>query len=102
MENIYTAYTKVIQGVTFYFVKKYKTFPELKEVPDILESYGMHSDFDRACSIAMIDDKLIKEQLLNKLQNDPNKAKVIHLNAPKNITAHNNEEPQRKDAQKAI
>ena len=102
MENIYTAYTKVIQGVTFYFIKKYKTFPELKDVPDILESYGMHSDFDRACSIAMIDDKLIKEQLLNKLQNDPNQAKVIHINAPKNITAHNDGSQLEDAAQKAI
>lgn len=97
MENFYTAYTKAIQGVTFYFVKKYLTFPEYKDVPDVLESYGMHTDFDKACEIAKIDDKIIKEQLLINLQNDPNQAKVIHINASKNIADINGET----DAQQA-
>ena len=59
MENIYTVYTKIINGLTFYFVKKYKTIPEYNDLPPILESYGMHSDFDKACSIAMTNSKPI-------------------------------------------
>ena len=92
MENYYTAYTKVINGVTFYFVKKYKTFPEYKDVEPILESYGMHTDFDKACHIAMIDDKVTKEQLLNSLEQNLNTAKLIQMNGDRVVN----------DKQKAI
>ena len=89
MENYYTAYTKVIDGVTFYFVKKYKTFPEYQDVRPILENYGMHSDFDKACKIAMIDDKAIRRQLLNNLEQNLTTAKLIQMNSGQLITSIN-------------
>src|SRR6266516_7672641 len=71
MENFYTVYTKEINGSTFYFVKKYITFPEYRDVPDILESYGMHTDFNRACSISRVDDQVVMEQLFNDMKQLP-------------------------------
>lgn len=86
MENFYTAYTRVVQNTTFYFVKKYITFPEYKDVPGVLDSYGMHTDFNRACKIAVINDKEIRKQLLANLQVNPNSAKVIHMNVGQDIS----------------
>jgi hypothetical protein len=68
MKPFYTAYAKSINGITFYFVKSFQTFPEYKNVPPILQSYGMHTDFKRACSIAQVTDKEIKLQLLNEIE----------------------------------
>lgn len=68
MKTFYTAYAKSIDGTTFYFVKSFQTFPEYKSVPPILLTYGMHTDFDRACSIAQITDREIKSQLLNEIE----------------------------------
>ena len=87
MENFYTAYTKVVQDTTFYFVKKYVTFPEYKEASAVLESYGMHTDFNRACDIALINDKEIRNFLLADLEKNPNNAKVIHMNVANDISA---------------
>ena len=87
MENFYTAYTRVVQGTTFYFVKKYVRYPEYKDVAGVLESYGMHADFNRACQIALINDKEIINNLLADLEKNPNNAKVIHMNAAKDISA---------------
>ena len=87
MENFYTAYTKVVQNTTYYFVKKYVTFPEYKDVPGVLESYGMHTDFNRACGIASVNDEEIRKRLLADLQNNPNSAKVIHMGITKGISA---------------
>ncbi len=79
MENFYTSYTKVVQGKTYFFVKKFLRFPEFNNVPDVLVGYGMHAEFDRACNIAMIQDANIKLQLLNNMGNNVEKAKVIEL-----------------------
>jgi hypothetical protein len=87
MENFYTAYTRVVQNTTFYFVKKYMTFPEYRDIPGVLESYGMHTDFNRACQIAQINDKEIRNNLLTELENNPISAKVIHMNMTKDISA---------------
>jgi hypothetical protein len=88
MENFYTAYTRVVQDTTFYFVKKYVTFPEYKDTSPVLESYGMHTDFNRACEIALINDQEIRSYLLADLENNPNTgAKVIHMNLAKDVTA---------------
>ena len=92
MENFYTAYTKVIENKIHYFVKKFMIFPEFKDVAPVLESYGMHTDFDKACHIAMIDDKVTKEQLLNSLEQNLNTAKLIQMNGDKVVN----------DKQKAI
>lgn len=83
MENFYTAYTKTINGVAFYFVKQYQTFPEYKNVPPVLENYGMHTDFKKACKIAMISDKAIQQHLLDTLPNNTISAKLIRMNRSK-------------------
>ena len=80
MENFYTAYTKVIENKTYYFVKKYLIFPEFKDVAPVMESYGMHTDFNKACSIASVNDPKIREQLLNEAEGTIQQAKVIDLN----------------------
>lgn len=68
MENFYSAYVRIVDGNSFYFVKKYQLFPELKGVPAILDTYAMHTDFEKACKIAMISDKAVQQQLINELQ----------------------------------
>lgn len=83
MENFYTAYTKTINGVTFYFVKQYETFPEYKNVPPSLKNYGMHTNFHKACKIAMIKDRTIQKQLLDTVKNTTNSAKLIRMNDSK-------------------
>ena len=83
MENFYTTYRKTINGVTFYFVKKYQTFPEYKDVSPVLENYGMHTDFKKACKIAMISDKAIQKQLSDTLENNAAQTKVVRLNNSK-------------------
>src|SRR6266496_3878426 len=83
MENFYTAYTKTINGASFYFVKQYQTFPEYKNVPPVLENYGMHTDFKKACKIAMISDEAIQQQLFDTLPNSTVSAKLIRMNRSK-------------------
>ena len=70
MENFYSAYVRTVNGDTYYFVKKYQVFPEYKEVPPILDSYAMHTDFEKACKIATVCDKAIQQQLINELQHN--------------------------------
>lgn len=79
MENIYSAFTKVINNTTFYFVKRYSHFPDLKGVPDALEGFGMHSDFDKACAIALINDEAIRQQLWLQVQPMQADSKVIEM-----------------------
>ena len=79
MENFYTAYTKVVQKTTFYFVKKYITFPEYRDVPGVLESYGMHADFNKACEIAAVNDKQVRKSLFADLQDNESSAKIIYM-----------------------
>lgn len=80
MENVYASYTKRIQATTFFFVKKFVVFPDLKDVPPMLEGYGMHTDFDQACTIAGVKDSEIKKQLLNEIECGTPQAKIIELN----------------------
>ena len=79
METFYTAYTKLLDYKTYYFVKKFTAFPEFKDVSPILESYGMHTDFDQACSIAGLTDSAIKEQLLQQAEENIHRAKIVEL-----------------------
>ena len=79
MENIYTAYTKLVDNKTYYFVKKFLSFPEFKDVAPVLESYGMHTDFNKACNIAGIDNS-VREQLLKEANATLQQAKIIDLN----------------------
>ncbi|MGB4845882.1 MAG: hypothetical protein WBP16_15560 [Ferruginibacter sp.] len=74
MEHLYTVHTKIIEGKTYYFVKKLLAFNEFKGLAEVVIGYGMHIDFDKACSIAGIQDAAIRQSLLldleecNKLQ----------------------------------
>lgn len=86
MENYYTAYIKVIQNTTFYFVKKFTIFPEFKDMPPVLESLGMHKDFNRACDIASVKDLTTRKNLFEEVQNQDISAKIIHMNISTDIS----------------
>jgi hypothetical protein len=79
MEIIYTAYTREVNNQIFYFVKEFTFFPEYENTPKVLNKYGMHSDFFRACDIAKIYDEAIINNLLNQLHILPESAKVIPI-----------------------
>lgn len=81
METFYTAYTKFLDYKKYFFVKKFTAFPELKDVSPILESYGMHTNFDKACSIAGLTDASIKEQLLQQAEESTQRAKIVELDS---------------------
>ena len=79
MKTFYTAYTKSINGSNFYFVKTYHTFPEYQNIPPVMESFGMHTNFKKACKIAQVDDPAIQKQLFNEIENNAAACKVIPL-----------------------
>lgn len=81
MENFYNAYSKMVNGQTYFFVKKYLTFPEFNNVPDVLAGYGMHSDFGKACKIAMVTEPEIIERLRVSASKAEETAPVIHLSS---------------------
>ena len=83
MEYSYNAYTKLIDNQTYFFVKKYLQFSELKDVEPILTNYGMHLDFYKACSIASINDPAIREQLFREANATIQQAKVVDFNGVK-------------------
>lgn len=80
METYYTAYTKLLDFKTYYFVKKFTSFPELKNVAPVMDAYGMHTNFDKACSIAGVTDADIKATLLEQANDSRHTAKVFALN----------------------
>ncbi len=79
METFYKAYTKIVQNKQYYFVKRYLSFPEYKEVEDILDGYGMHTDFNRACDIAAVNNSTVRKRLLLDMQSPSPMAKIIEL-----------------------
>ncbi|MGN6531915.1 MAG: hypothetical protein ACTHK0_09205 [Ginsengibacter sp.] len=86
MENNYQAYTKEIDGKVFYFVKKFSSFPEFENFPQVLDSMGMHTDFYKACNIAKVYDEIVIHKLMNDLHILPESARVIHLHRVKAVT----------------
>lgn len=86
MESIYTASTKVVNGMNFYFVKKYTVFSEYNGAPKILDSLGMHTNFYSACNIAKVYDELIINKLMNEVHIIPETAKVVHMKAVRAMT----------------
>ena len=80
MKKIYKSYNKVIDGTTYFFVKQFLVFPEIPNVEPILEKYGMHTDFNKACNIAALHDKVIKKKLLQDIENEQSLVKVIEIN----------------------
>jgi hypothetical protein len=86
MEHIYDAYTREINGKTFYFVKKYSVFPDVKDCPPVLENMGMHTNFHKACGFARIQDETAIGSLMSQVHIVPQSARVIHLPKVKSIT----------------
>lgn len=80
MKKIYKSYNKVIDGTTYFFVKQFLVFPEIPNVEPILEKYGMHTDFNKACNIAALHDEIIKKKLLQDIENEQSLVKVIEIN----------------------
>lgn len=83
MEYNYSAYTKLINDQTFYFVKKYLLFSELKGSAPVLVNYGMHIDFYKACSIAAVKEGSVMTQLFNEAQETVQQAKLIDFSPVK-------------------
>ena len=79
MEIFYKAYTKTQQNQLYYFVKRFRRFPELGDISDILDGYGMHTDFNKACAIAGIADQKVRAQILSDMEGQQHQAKVIDL-----------------------
>lgn len=80
MKDSYEAYIKEVNGVPLYFVKHLLLFPEYSNVEPVLQGYGMHSDFDKACSIAGIHDPLIRKSILpGSSPLNVNEAKLIDI-----------------------
>ena len=50
-----------------------------------MEGYGMHADFNKACSIAGLENPVVKKQLMDELLSAVPQAKVIDLNPVENI-----------------
>lgn len=83
MKYNYETYFKMIENRRYYFVKKYMQFKEFGEnLADVLEGYGMHTDFGKACSIAGIREQQLQQQLFDELQNRIAEVKVIEMNHP--------------------
>jgi len=81
MEHIYTSYCKKIQDTNYYFVKKFQVYPDFKHLPPLLEGYGMHTNFDKACKIAGINEMPLKKMLLQELAGNHIGGKVIEMSA---------------------
>ncbi len=85
METVYTAYTKLLDFKVYYFIKKFNTFPEFKNVSPVLEAYGMHTDFDKACGIAGVVDAALKARLLQEAEATSHRAKIVDLISNSNV-----------------
>ena len=76
----------IINGKTFYFIKKFTAFPEIDDCPPILEKMGMHTNFHKACSLALVDNDKAISQLMSDLHIVPETARVIHMQKVKSVT----------------
>jgi len=79
MQYIYQAYSKQVNDVETFFVKKFLHFPEMPHVPDIQEGFGMHADFKKACSLAGITDLDLMNKILEGMREAIQPAKVISI-----------------------
>ena len=78
-KNTYTAYTRVINQRTHYFVKKFDSFPGLNNIPPILDSMGMHRDFLKACELANVYDEAVITNLMEELELTKVSGKVMPI-----------------------
>ena len=74
MEIIYTAYIREVNNQPFYFVKRFTSFSQLKNVDPVLDTMGMHKNFYRACDLANVFDPEIIKNLYNELHIIPESA----------------------------
>lgn len=83
MNYSYETYFKMIGNRKYYFVKRYMQFKEYGEsLCDVLEGYGMHADFSKACIIAGIKEVSIQQQLFDQMEAKLSEIKVIEMNQP--------------------
>ena len=82
MEYFYTAYTKKIADKNYFFIKRHMVFPELNNAASVLDGYGMHTDFNKACDIAGINKTSIRQELWTSVSPHEQTARIIHINFP--------------------
>jgi hypothetical protein len=87
METYFTAYTKLLDFKIYYFIKRFSAFPEFKNVSPVMEAYGMHTDFDKACSFAGVTDEATKASLLKEANCSKPTAKIVALDTPVKVAA---------------
>jgi hypothetical protein len=86
MNYSYETYFKMIENRKYYFVKKYLQFKEYGDsLCDVLEGYGMHTDFSKACIIAGIKDNSLQQQLFARMEAQISEIKVIEMNQPVSV-----------------
>lgn len=86
MKYSYETYFKMIENRKYYFVKRYLQFKEFGDnLCDVLEGYGMHSDFNKACVIAGIKDQSLQQQLFAQMEAKLSEIKVIEMNQPSTL-----------------
>lgn len=81
MQYFYEAYQKDVQGTKYFFVKRMLSFPEYPELSPLQEGFGMHTDFDKACRLAGIDDAATVMQIFASLSEQIPVAKIIDISA---------------------
>lgn len=80
MKHEYIAYTKEVNGVLFYFVKHLLAIPEIQNVNPVTTGFGMHTDFEKACTIANIMDPAARKQIFESLPHKKQaEAKVVNM-----------------------
>lgn len=79
MEQIYSAYKKNVQGKDTYFVKRFLVFPEYPMLEPVMDGYGMHASFEKACSIAGITNAATISDLRSEADGVPAEAKVVKM-----------------------
>lgn len=79
MKQVYCAYLKQVNDITYFFVKKYQTFPDIPGVPDIQQGFGMHEEFHKACAIAGLTDPSRIQELYQQCLATLPQAKIIEL-----------------------
>ena len=86
MEKIYIAYQREVNHEIFYFVKEFCSFPNIPNATTILENYGMHRNFLKACRIAQIEDESIIQSLLDQFKVKEPQGKLIPIKSEKSKT----------------
>ena len=82
MSHVYVSYFKLIENKKHYFVKKFLHLTDCGNVSDILDGYGMHTEFKKACIIAGIKEIDIQQQIFDSMNISSVEAKVICMNNP--------------------